>query len=65
MVVAAATPRDGRRMLYAISRAIRESLTEGWSWEQVNAPIIDETTGVPYLAAAMRLLYRNTEEEGS
>ena len=65
MVVSAATPGDGRRMLYTISQAIRSSLTEGWSWESVNAPIVDETTGVPFLAAAIRLLYRNTEEEGS
>jgi hypothetical protein len=26
---------------------------------------VDETTGVPFLAAAIRLLYHNTEEEGS
>jgi hypothetical protein len=65
MVVTASTPRDGRRMLYQIARAIRNALPEGWSWEEVRAPIIDESTGVPYLAAAIRLLYRSTEEEGS
>lgn len=65
MVVTASTPGDGRRMLYLISKAIRESLTDGWSWESVNAPILDQSTGVPYLAAAVRLLYHNTEEEGS
>jgi len=65
MVVSAATPGDGRRMLYHIGLAIRHALTEAWSWESINAPVLDTSTGTAYLAAAMRLLYRNTEEEGS
>lgn len=64
-VVTASTPGDGRRMLYEISKAIRSALPEGWDWESVNAPIIDESTGAPYLAAGIRLIYRNTEEEES
>jgi hypothetical protein len=65
MVVQAASSGDGRRMLYRIGRAIRESLTEGWAWESTQAMVIKEAGGLQYLGAGMRLLYRNTEEEGS
>jgi len=65
MVVTAATPGDGRRMLYGIGRAIREAADGAWSWESITPPIIDESTGTPFLAAGVRLIYRNEEEEES
>lgn len=65
MVVTASTPGDGRRMLYRISRAIRNAFEQddGWSWESVSSPIVDQSTGSPYLAAGVRLIYSNTIEE--
>lgn len=61
-VVSASTPADGVRKIYAAVKAIKNALTESWSWESVSAPIIDETTGVPLLAASVRLKYQNSEE---
>lgn len=31
----------------------------GVAWEEVSAPVIDESTGTPFLAARVRLTYRN------
>jgi hypothetical protein len=65
MVVTAATPGDGRRMLYGIGKAIRAAMGMAWSWESITPPIVDESTGTPFLAAGVRLIYRNEEEEES
>lgn len=61
-VVTASTPSDGVRKLYAIVKAIKNAVSGAWSWESVSAPVVDETTGVPLLAASVRLKYRNSEE---
>ena len=61
-VVSASTPAAGVRKIYAAVKAIKNALTGAWSWESVSAPVIDETTGVPLLAATIRLKYLNSEE---
>lgn len=61
-VVSASTPADGVRRIYAIVKAIKNAVSGAWSWESVSAPIIDETTGTPLLAASVRLKYNNSEE---
>lgn len=61
-VVSASTPADGVRKLYAIVKAIKNAVSGAWSWESVSAPVVDETTGSPLLAASVRLRYRNSEE---
>lgn len=62
-VVTASTPADGVRKIYLAVLAIKNALTDAWSWESVSAPLIDETTGVPLLAASVRLKYMSSEEE--
>ena len=62
-VVTASTPADGVDMIYRAVLAIKNALTDAWSWESVSAPVIDETTGVPLLAASVRLKYQSSEEE--
>lgn len=66
-VVAAASPQDGLGRLYAMTNGVIATAIdiEGWDWETVGAPIVDETTGTAFLAAPVRLSYRNTEEEAS
>ena len=61
-VVTASTPADGVRKMYAIVKAIKNAVAGSWSWESVTAPVIDETTGTPFLAASVRLKYQNAEE---
>ncbi len=62
-VVSASTPRDGVAQLYEIIQAIKAALPEeGWDWETVGQPVIDESTGTAFLAAPVRLLYRNGED---
>jgi len=61
-VVSASTPRDGVDELYTIIRAIQEALPNTWDWETVGQPVIDESTGTAFLAAPVRLLYRNGED---
>jgi len=61
-VVTAATPRDGVAELYIIIQAIRDALVgdpgSKWDWESVGQPVIDESTGTAFLAAPVRLTYR-------
>jgi hypothetical protein len=59
VVVTANTPSDGVAMLRSVLLQIIEALTSPWDWEQADAPLIDETTGVPFLVARLRLKYLN------
>lgn len=63
-VVTASTPSSGLRKLYAILWGIRQTLDAlaGWEWISMGAPVIDESTGSAYLAAPVRLTYRNSTE---
>lgn len=65
-VVSAASPEDGVASLYAIIHGIFTAIDEsqsGWSWVTAGLPIIDETTGTAFLAAPVRLNYRNSGED--
>lgn len=61
-VVSASTPLDGVRMLRDLSLAIINALVSPWDWESVDGPVIDETTGVPFLANRVNLTYRGGED---
>jgi hypothetical protein len=65
-VVTASTPASGVRKMYAVIKALLPLLGNtdlpGWSWESVSAPVIDETTGTPLLAASVRLKFQNSED---
>lgn len=58
-VVSASTPGDGIAMLRLLSLAIIGALVSPWDWESVDGPVIDESTGTPFLANRIRLLFRN------
>ena len=58
-VVTASTPGDGIALLRTLSLAIIAALVAPWDWVNVEAPLIDETTGVPFLANRVRLTYKN------
>lgn len=67
-VVSASSPEDGVASLYAIIRGIFTAIDEadsGWSWVNAGLPVIDETTGTAFLAATVRLNYRNSGSEES
>lgn len=57
--VSASTPEDGIALLRALSLAIIGALVPPWDWESVEGPLIDDTTGVPFLANRVRLVYKN------
>jgi hypothetical protein len=55
--VPAADPVSGSRSLHAMLLEVIETLPEGWALRDVGRPLLDESTGVPFLAAAARLTY--------
>lgn len=57
--VTASSPGEGLAMLRLLTLAIIEALVAPWDWVSVEAPIIDESTGVPFLACRVRLTYKN------
>ena len=64
-VVSASDASSGLSVLYRIQWAVRaatEALGNGWEWVSVGAPVIDQSTGSAYLAAPIRLEYRNSNE---
>ena len=54
-VVSASTPEDGIAMLRTLSLAVIDGLQSPWDWESVEGPVIDQTTGVPFLANRVNL----------
>lgn len=64
-VVSAATPQDGEQMLYEIILSVMDNLPSGWRFVSAGSPLVDETTGMAYLAAPIRLSYQHTLEEES
>lgn len=57
-VVSASTPEDGIALLRSMALAIIGNLTPPWDWQAVDGPIIDRSTGVPFLANRIRLTYQ-------
>ena len=64
-VVTASSPADGETMLYTLIHELMDNLPEGWQFLNASAPVVDQSTGTPYLAAIIRLRYSNTESEAS
>lgn len=60
-VVTASSTEDGVNELYVMTRAIIDALPETWEFVSVGAPIIDESTGVAFLAAPVRVDYKGAE----
>jgi hypothetical protein len=61
-LVTASTPEDGLAALHTLVHSIaHEARAEGWEFVSVSAPAIDESTGTPFLAATVSLIYRNCE----
>lgn len=62
-VAAAAGRLDGVRQLHDLVHHIiaKASTIEGVGYETVGAPVVDDSLGVPFLAATVRLTYRNCE----
>ena len=56
-VVTASTTADGLKLLRSMSLAIVRALQPPFGWERVDGPIVDESTGVPFLANRVRLTY--------
>ena len=63
-VVTASSPQSGMSKLYQILWGLRAALRtlEGWDWVNMGSPVIDESTGSAYLAAPIRLTYKNSQE---
>lgn len=62
-VVSAATPADGEQVLYTMGLRVMDNLPAGWSFLGMDAPVVDESTGMAYLAAAIHLQYLNSDLE--
>ena len=56
--VGAASGEDGIDRLYTMVLAVIDNLPEGWDWESVGGPVIDESTGTSFLAAPVRLTFK-------
>lgn len=57
--VTASSPEDGIPMLRLLALAIIGALEAPWDWTAVEGPVIDQSIGVPYLAARVLLTYAN------
>lgn len=58
-VVTASTPEDGIALLRDMLLRIVDALVSPWDWIQADGPVVDQSTGVPFLAARLRLKYLN------
>jgi hypothetical protein len=56
-VAPAGDPRSGMDTLRSLLLGVIDALPEGWALTNTGRPIVDESTGVPMLAAAARLVY--------
>lgn len=62
--VVASTPHDATVELYALVRYVIRATAgvAGVSYVSASAPIMDDSTGTPFLAASVRLTYRNCDD---
>ena len=58
-VVSANTPTDGIAQLRSMLLTIIAGLVDPWKWIAADGPILDQSLGVPFLAARLRLEYKN------
>lgn len=62
-LVTASTPGDGLARLHGILHTVLDAARQaGWEFDTVTAPVVDESTGAPFLAATASFIYRNCEE---
>lgn len=62
-LVSASAPADGlARLHYLVHSILHTARDASWEFESVTAPVVDESTGTPFLAATVSLVYRNCEE---
>lgn len=62
-LVTASTPGDGLARLHALIHAVLHAArSASWEFDSVTAPAVNESTGTPFLAATVSLIYRNCEE---
>lgn len=61
-VAQASTPEEGVGVLRGLALAVINGLESPWDWESVEGPVIDQTTGVPFLANRINLTFRGGEE---
>jgi hypothetical protein len=62
-LVSASSPSDGLARLHdLVHNILHTARTASWEFESVTAPVVDESTGTPMLAATVSLIYRNCEE---
>lgn len=57
-VVSASAPADGISLLRDMSLAIMAAMESPFEWLEASGPVIDETTGVPFLANRTRVSYK-------
>lgn len=63
VLVTASTPGDGLARLHTVVHAVLDAARRAsWEFDNVSAPVVDESTGTPFLAATVSLIYRNCEE---
>lgn len=62
-VTLATTPQDGEQQLYTWGLRIMDNLPAGWTFDGMDSPVVDESTGIAYLAAPVRLTYSNNDLE--
>jgi hypothetical protein len=62
-LVSAGTPADGLARLHSIVHTVLDAArSASWEFDNVSPPVVDESTGTPFLAATVSLIYRNCEE---
>ena len=62
-LVSASTPNDGLARLHELVHIIMDTARAGsWEFDSVTPPVVDESTGTPFLASTVSLIYRNCEE---
>jgi len=59
VVVTANTPEEGIGLLRSMLLKIIDALVSPWNWVEAQGPVVDQSTGVPFLAARLRLTYSN------
>lgn len=64
-VVSASTPSDGEADLYDVIQEIQDNLPDGWGFISASRPVVDQSTGTPFLAAIIRLRFYNNPPEAS
>lgn len=56
-VAPAGDPRSGMDTIRSLLLGIIDALPDGWYLRETGRPVVDESTGIPVLAAAARLTY--------